>query len=168
MSILTMIVASSTRSNDLSCAIVTPLVSICLSGLVSYLVAAYTLRSNRRAELDKRIAKIIEIAMQYPLVEDDEFCDSYPPDQMNDDYRRYVNYCCFVFNLLADAWKHTEGDVIEFNDIIHADELIDRHHGWWLKDSDNLIAYDKIFQQYISERILFLRKARQCRQDARS
>jgi hypothetical protein len=114
-------------------------------------------RGQQRVAVDGQVQKIIELSMEYPHLERDGYCGAWTSGGVDDDDRsRYDNYCCFVFNTLerawelcwpwglSRAWRHAA-----IGKIVHAEELICRHHRWWEGDRENLDGYSTGFREYV-------------------
>ena len=123
-------------------------------------LAAENARSQQRAYLDALVLKMIEIIIEHPHLEKDSFCQSYPNIINPDAKERYEAYCCFVFNTLMAAFSHFGQDGQKLTEYLHVDEIIKKHHIWWLLDIENQ-AYDRPFRQYIQIVIDRLKKARE-------
>jgi hypothetical protein len=112
-------------------------------------IAQENARAQQRAFIDSLVIKMIEISMEYPYLEREEFCNTYPNCSGHPHSKeRYENFCIFVFNLLMMIYRHFEGDRKRIGEYIHVEELVRLHCTWWLADRENL-EYDEPFRQYI-------------------
>jgi hypothetical protein len=115
-------------------------------------------RAHQRALIDGMVLKMLEFLMEYPHLEKDEFCKSYPDVKGHPNGKeRYEAFCCFVFNLLMAAFKHFDEDVKKLGDYIGIDEIVRSHHRWWEHDRENL-NYDEPFRRAIQAVIDRLKK----------
>ena len=121
-------------------------------------LATENARMQQRAFLDATLLKMLEFLMEYPHLEKDDFCQSYPDIKGHANGKeRYEAYCIFVFNLLMTAFKHFDQDGAKLADYIGIEEIVRCHHKWWLHDRENL-GYDDPFRQCIQAVIDKLRK----------
>lgn len=135
--------------------ILAALISAIVSALVSGGIAFFTLRVHRRQQLEASIAKLIDIAIQYPYLEDDTFAASWDTaDKTREDVQRYDNYCCYVFNLLETIWRYHHANTKRINAWFYAQELAVRHRSWWRSEIQNRPGYElHKFHRYIDSMI---------------
>jgi len=115
-------------------------------------------RMQQRAFLDATLLKMLEFLMQYPHLEKDDFCQSYPDVKGHANGKeRYEAYCIFVFNLLMAAFKHFDQDAVKLGEYIGIEEIVRCHYKWWQHDRENL-GYDDPFRHCIQAVIDKLRK----------
>lgn len=121
--------------------------------VVSLVTTIMTNRGSKTIFIHEMIYSLIELSLQYPYLEDDATCNSYPNIQVDQEpwaKTRYENYCCHVFNTLEHAWEHTSETLDEVRKIIYPDELIVRHRKWWLHDEENNShGYSEGFVQFV-------------------
>jgi len=122
-------------------------------------IAVENARLQQRAFIDSMVLKMLDILIEHPHLEKDSFCQSYPnlPTPNADAKERYESFCCFVFNLLMMAFNHFNKDPKKLGDYIGMEEILRKHHAWWIHDRDNL-GYDEPFRQCIQSVIDKLRK----------
>ena len=148
------IAVATTTIYGLPVPIFTALLSAMVSAIVALVVATLTLRAHRRQHIENMISKLVDVAITYPYLEDDRFCDSWNEADKNDEKAmRYDNYCCLVFNLLETLWKQCGGDTKRIESIFFAREMIVRHKRWWKSERNNLGGYDINFHRYIDTAI---------------
>ncbi len=133
-----------------------PLVSAIIAAVVAYIVSIRTTRTQRRISLDSVRNKLIELALQYPHLERDEYCRDWSrpaPDPITKDYQderdRYDNYCCYVFNMIHASWEFAGGKVNKIDDMLSIQEYIGRHWCWW--EDDNIHYYDTKFCSFVDD-----------------
>lgn len=136
---------------------------------VSLVGAAVAWWRSSQAKWDQNIAslqnlqnKAIELAMQYPHLERTAFCRAWPDPQgsSEDDKERYDNYCCFIFNMLEQAWEVSGKKPHKVTACVAVREFVLQHHVWWDKEAPkNLHNYDTSFVNYIGSVITELKKA---------
>lgn len=104
---------------------------------------------QRRAAVEAMILKLSEFAMEYPTLEKDAYCATYPncPGDPNGK-ERYENYCTYVFNAIRAVWEFAGRDPEKVKEILHVEEPIQRHWRYWHNDEGNL-GYDDPFRAYI-------------------
>lgn len=123
----------------LQSAIVSALVSLLIALIAAYPIARITseveARRDRRAEFRARLQDILALAVEYPHLEQKQFCDGWRQrDSTDERYWQYDVYCCMLFNLIEDVWKHTEGKTDAMDEIVSYEEWLVCHREWW---SDN-------------------------------
>jgi hypothetical protein len=113
-------------------AVAATLLSALVSAFVASIISKRALRAQAWADLVRRIDQTTMIGIQYPYVEDENFCGSWPPPGAPEEpYQRYDNYCCLVFNLLEDLYGHFKGRAARIEERFGAREMIVRHRRWW-------------------------------------
>lgn len=124
-----------------------------ISSFVSYVINKYNQIFQERASLDNLITQMISFTIQYPYLEDENFCEHWSKNLTDESALRYENYCCLVFNILEKTWKHFNKDDNKINDFIYVNEIVSLHKKWWKSDSNNNYGYDNKFKKYIDDRI---------------
>jgi hypothetical protein len=138
---------STDHADDVAIGIAT----IVISAFVSWVTARRTIRGDERRAIFEGTARLIEWAIEYPFLEDDEFCRSWPEtNRSRDDNMRYENYCCHVFNQVEHAWELFKGDELKMRPTLYPEELISRHRVWWESDETNQKAYPNEFRQFVA------------------
>ncbi|MGO9567870.1 MAG: hypothetical protein ACLP5H_10045 [Desulfomonilaceae bacterium] len=133
-------------------ATVSAIISAIIAAIVSVAVCVFTLRSQRRSRIYDLIDKVIGISIDYPYLEDDNFCKAWKEiDKTTEEAMRYENYCCLVFNLLEHLWSFNNGNESKIAKMFYASEMIRRHKVWWKLDLDNIYGYDPAFRQYVAK-----------------
>jgi hypothetical protein len=128
------------------------LLPVVISLITSLVVLHYRSKSVELREINADIRKMIELAMQYPHVEDRQFVDSWKRNEVQShDELIYDNYGCYVFNLIERIWKHCAGKHDCMYKILHVDEVIVDHQKWWYADRENVNGYDDDFVKYINK-----------------
>jgi hypothetical protein len=122
---------------------------------ISLFVANKNKRNLERSKLLDYIMQINHLAIQYPYFEDDNFCNMWARDKCLSDekFQRYENYCCIVFNLIEEMWRHFSGDKQKIEEFFGVAEMVKRHSKW-LNDStaksENAYGYKLAFLDYIA------------------
>lgn len=154
---LGMLLADSEKSGEVCSQIVTAAVSVILSAVVSWFVCRATLRAQAETVLRTRISELIQISIQHPELEDDDFCKGWKSskDNPSEKYMRYDNYCCLVFNLLEGLFVFGHGNLKKMEELFGAEEMIVRHQNWWISErSQNIKGYrDSRFRGLIQSHI---------------
>lgn len=123
-----------------------------LSAFVAWLTAMWAIKGDEKRTIRDGTVRMIEFAMEYPFLESDDFCGSWPnTSRSSDDNMRYENYCCHVFNQLEHAWELFKGDKLKMRSCLDPEELIVRHRKWWEADKTNETAYTPAFRQFVDE-----------------
>jgi len=144
--------------NQTTATIIATVIASLIASIVAYIVGN---KANRSAQLNKfhdHIFEINRLAMQYPYLEDNDFCESWKDNRHSKEekYQRYDNYCCIVFNLIEQIWKFYNGDKTKIKDILVVEELINRHKSWWKAPSspgENIYGYNFDFSMYLESHI---------------
>lgn len=137
-------------SLDSATTAISGLIAGTIAALVSWVICRVTLRTQRRKALDDMIDKIVMVGIEYPYLEDDDFCSSWlKTDRTTEMAMRYGNYCCLVFNMLERLWLFQKGNSNRIEQVFYASEVIRRHKGWWKDDHNNLRGYPIEFHRYI-------------------
>ncbi|KAJ3060727.1 hypothetical protein HK102_009378, partial [Quaeritorhiza haematococci] len=64
-------------------------------------------RSQRWSTIEANILKLTEFAIEYPTLEKDSYCSSYPNCVGDPNGKeRYENYCVYVFNTLSSVFEY--------------------------------------------------------------
>jgi hypothetical protein len=99
--------------------------------------------------------KAIELAMTYPHLEQDSYCSAWPePPGDGDQRERYDNYCCFVFNIIEQAWSLEKKRPKRVEMLVPVREHAWRHHRWWNTEDANESGYDLDFVRYVDDVII--------------
>ncbi len=128
-----------------------PLLAAAVAAVVSWWISHRTLRASELTRLNTQIDRLVELGMEYPLMEDDQFCKSWTSEDRSENAMRYENYCCFVYNLLEGIWRFHHGSEKKIQSMFDAQELIKRHQTWWRSSEDNRSSYPQGFQHYVNE-----------------
>lgn len=108
-------------------------------------------KRNRRAEFRSRLQTLLALAVERPQLEHSAFCDGWSDRNKSDEaYWMYDVYCCMVFNLIEDVWKHAEGNRATVEEIVSYEEWCVCHREWW-KDNmgPNCMGYDDGFYNFV-------------------
>lgn len=138
--------------------VVSTIVASLIASFVAYFVAQKSNKYAQESRFNDHILEINRLAMQYPYLEDNAFCDSWFSNRHSQDekYQRYDNYCCIVFNLIEQMWKFYNGDNDKIKNMLTVSELAKRHKGWWKFPSDlgeNIYGYDYEFSLYLESQL---------------
>src|SRR3712207_2410016 len=95
--------------NELIAGLVSAVVSAVVGAVVSWVVTRWTIRAQTRTSIDAELNKCIELAMTYPHLERNSYCEQWPNVADGDDKDRYECYCCCVFNALEHVWRFCKG-----------------------------------------------------------
>jgi hypothetical protein len=127
------------------------IISAAVSAVVTGVINWNSLRAQRRQHVENMIAKMIDIAITYPYLEDDAFCARWnDKTKSSEEGQRYENYCCFVFNLLETVWKLHGGKGSDIERTLYVPEIAARHAAWWNSQRLNVAGYDTGFVAYIN------------------
>ena len=124
-------------------------------GVISTIfVSSRSERAQEALALHDMLNKMISFGIEYPYLENTEYCSRWSDNPDDENSMRYDNYCCFVFNLLERSWKHHKGDEQKLFDFIHVPEIVKLHSVWWQSDPENRLAYEHGFQELVDEHIV--------------
>ena len=136
--------------DDVGATLASAAISTVIASFVAWKVGTAANRTNQKATLDNLFVKIIELAIQYPYLENDAYCGMWPDvDGSIDNRMRYDNYCCLVFNALESTWRHHNGDRAKIRDDFNIDEMVWRHRHWWQAENENRIGYPLGFRSAV-------------------
>ncbi len=142
---------------------ISTLISAVVSSIIAWIVSYYTVRKSIAKQyelwLENQILQINQIAIEYPYLEDNDFCSKWIDNNnpKEERYMRYDNYCCIVFNLLENLWKYFKGSKSKIESFLSVQEMAIRHKNWWKNPSgiiENIVGYDLKFQKYINSFII--------------
>ncbi len=123
--------------------------------LLTSLRAIQARRAQEKANVEAMLAKAIELAMEYPYLEQDSYCSAWPtPPRADEDRERYDNYCCFIFNLIERAWVFEKRRAGPAEALAPIREYAWRHRRWWNAEDANADGYDPKFVAYIDDLIV--------------
>lgn len=142
-------------SHDVVVAFATAVLAMVCAIFVSKHTVKLEAKRDARAEFRVRLQELLAIAIQYPCLEDEAFCSRWNSRDPEDErYHRYDVYCCMVFNLVEDVWKHAEGNRVVVEEIVSHEEWCAAHREWW---NDNKVlnarGYDPKFYTFIADSI---------------
>src|SRR5258708_1770677 len=99
------------------------IVGAVIGAIGGWLAASKTTALQRKSQLDGVLQKTIELSIQYPTLEKESFCSTYPNMVGDQNGReRYENYCCLVFNFLSSVFVHFGGKEKEIPEYVHVIE----------------------------------------------
>ncbi|HWQ89344.1 MAG TPA: hypothetical protein VN374_05175, partial [Desulfitobacteriaceae bacterium] len=105
---------------DVVATTVATILSTIISSMVAFVTAKSSERHEERQNLNDLITKIIEISLEYPYLEDDNYCSAWLGVVESDEKSmRYENYCCVVFNLIERLWKFYKGNQKKINETLY-------------------------------------------------
>lgn len=117
---------------DIPATVFATLISTAVASTVAWLISVRTIKAQEKRDLHDRLRQMTEISIRYPELEDDEFCDKWPETgPRTENYQRYDNYCCLVFNFVEAAFDYFKGDPAKIERYFGVSELINRHRKWW-------------------------------------
>jgi hypothetical protein len=118
------------------------------------LTASWTVKGDERRAIREGNIRLMEWAIEYPFLEANAYCESWPATgRADEDNMRYENFCCHVFNQLQSAWEFCKGDTQKMHHVLYPDELIWRHRKWWQQDEVNSAAYPVEFRRFVADRL---------------
>lgn len=132
--------------------IISALVSSAIAALVSLGVTRSAVRKQDEMLLHSEIMHMNGLAIQYPFLEQDSFCNSYDEDAQDDMSLRYDNYCCIVFNILEKLHRFHKGNKTAIEGFFGVQEVVGRHRKWWTSTGnqrDIAYGYPMNFIQYV-------------------
>jgi hypothetical protein len=135
---------------DISATIIATMVASIIGAGSGVFVGFYSLWDQRKQKLIAQVDRVVDLGIEYPYLENDEFCRNWPGEEINDEkYMRYDNYCCQVFNLLERIWQFSKGQPDTMRDFIYFEELIFRHKKWWFSEIENREGYERGFLIFV-------------------
>ena len=107
---------------------------------------------TKRKDIVDMLDKIIMISIKYPKLEDHQFALKFHKDPKDEEYMRYDNYCCMVFNFIERLWKFCTKDSSKMKDVVYFEEYIYLHRTWWTECiRENSIFYEQEFNKFIDK-----------------
>lgn len=125
---------------------------------VSSIMTYRLYRKNKLQKLDDRLNKILEIAVQYPYVEDADFTSQWVEMKNASDerYMRYDIYCNLLFNFLAAVYDYFGGKKSEIENYVDVKSWIRLHKQNWqypVDPNENIDGYSDDFRNFINSYI---------------
>lgn len=143
--------------------LISPVVSVLVSTLITYLFFRKKRSDDYLSYLDKQLDEILKIAISYPHCEFTDFCDTWSRDKAksNDDdaikYLQYNIYANLVFNYisrLSAHYNYNEDKILKHTDI---KDWIRIHKKVWKQplngDNENIDTYDRKFVELVNRYI---------------
>lgn len=132
-----------------------------VSAIFSAVSSIMTYRQYRKSQLQKlsdKLAKILEISVQYPYVENPRFTSQWEnmKDTEDDRYMRYDMYCNLLFNYLAEVYDYFDGNKTKIENFVDIKNWIRLHRSNWkhpFVHDENIDAYSRKFRQFIDSYI---------------
>ena len=117
-------------------------------------VSIFTFRTihkyNRQLEISNMVDKILDVAIQYPHFEDQDFTNSWSRKSKDVEQLRYDLYCCKIFNLINTLWIFCKENKQKMAKIVAYRELMEWHKSWWGQNRDlNSKGYGTKFCTFI-------------------
>jgi hypothetical protein len=137
---------------------ISAIISAVIATGVSLYVTKKSLKDQETSNLYNEIQQFILIAINYPYLEQDSFCQEYDPNSQDEKYLRYDNYCCLVFNFLERMWKHFNGDKAKIENFFGMKEMVVRHQKWWQAEINhcrNIEGYELKFCDFLNQYLPF-------------
>jgi hypothetical protein len=126
-----------------------------ISAVTASIVSLLIYRKTTKRALDERLEKIIQIAIQYPYLEDINFTQTWNPSKVSDDkYLRYELYCNLVFNYLESISIHYYFRKKKISSFLNAKDWARLHSNCWKNPSspyENVDSYNKKFRHIFNE-----------------
>ena len=115
-------------------------------------------RRDERSELDRDLEHILNIAVQYPYLEQQYFTKEWTPEKVSTDekYARYDIFCNRVYNFLHKTYEHFDKDKSKIEDFVDIKSWIRLHQYNWknpVDPNENIDGYDSDFRDFINKYI---------------
>lgn len=125
-----------------------------ISALTASIVSLLIYRKNAKRALDEQLDKIIQIAIQYPYLEDYNFTQTWDPSKVSEEkYLRYELYCNLVFNYLERVTENYYRKK-KISSFLNAKDWTRLHSKCWKNPTspyENIDSYSKKFRQIFNE-----------------
>lgn len=121
---------------------------------------------RRKDDLDKQLARILEITIEYPYLESPSFTKKWEHEarewrndnkyNLDEKYMRYDQFCNILFNFLSNVHAFYKGNRKEIEDYIDVKNWVRLHGQIWnfpLMEGENADAYSEEFRKYINSYI---------------
>jgi hypothetical protein len=116
---------------DIDSTIISTAFSILISTPLSILITRSTNKNQTKESIHNEITIMIQLAIEYPFLEQDSFCSAYNGNRECENNLRYDNYCCIVFNILEKIFVLFGGKRLKIEEFIGIKEIALRHKQWW-------------------------------------
>lgn len=115
-------------------------------------------KKEKEEQLIAELNRILEIGIEYPYLESNEFTSKWDNYKNSDDeqYLRYDMYCNLIFNYLHHVFEHFEKDKKKIEDFVDVKTWVRLHKFNWLSPVDEneiLDGYDEEFRNFINSYI---------------
>ena len=112
-------------------------------------------RQDRKADLERELNRILEIGIQYPRFEFEDFTKDWINHRGLDDeaYLRYDIYCNLLFNFLHHVYEFYGGNQNKIESYIDIKTWIRVHRYNWQNSAvvyENVDGYDESFRTFIN------------------
>jgi hypothetical protein len=112
--------------------------------LISIFLYYFSNEKSIKEELLRMNDRLLDLAMQYPHLEDDSFCSQWDGNFVGDEKKsRYNLYCCKIYNLIISLYEYCRGDYKKMSNLIDIDDYIQTHHVWLSLESDKTQGNEK-------------------------
>lgn len=121
---------------------------------IIYSMISYCLlnRKRRKEEILLMNDHLLDLAIKYPYLEDDNFCKTWTGDYCDNwKMSRYNLYCCKVYNLLLAIYEYS-GSYRKMSEIVDIDDYISTHRVWLKMEASKTAGNDR-FNSLLHERI---------------
>lgn len=133
-------------------AAIATLTSAVVSALVALMVCWFNTKKQDHAKLVAMLDKMIDFSIQYPYLEDSDFCNKWTPEAKDENSMRYDNFCCFVFNYLERLWEFYDGKGDKMYKHVNYIEIIALHGTWWKsRIAENTDGYKPDFVDFVNK-----------------
>lgn len=146
---------------DSQLAVLISTIAAAVSAVFAAVSSIMTYRQYRKSQLQKlseKLAKILEISVQYPYVENPGFTSQWEnmKDSSDERYMRYDMYCNLLFNYWVDVYDYFGGNKKKIEEFVDIKNWIRLHRSNWqhpFVHDENIDAYSPKFRKFIDSYI---------------
>lgn len=110
--------------------------------------------TRKKEYLHAKLARILELTIEYPYLEDSTFTQSWndKKDSPDDEMMRYDQFCNLIFNFLEELYIHFEKDEKKVEEFVDVKSWVRLHRQNWENPREayeNTDAYSKEFREFM-------------------
>ena len=136
-------------------------IATALTVIIAIIQGVYMWRQEvirKREYFQAKLARILELTIEYPYLEDPAFTQSWSEkkDSPDDKMMRYDQFCNLIFNFLEELFIHFNEDAKKVEEFVDVKSWVRLHrHNWEnpRESYENVDAYSKDFRNFISSYI---------------
>lgn len=113
---------------------------------------------RKREYFQAKLARILELTIEYPYLEDPAFTQSWSEkkDSPDEKIMRYDQFCNLLYNFLEELYKYHKGKTEKIEQFVAVKAWVRLHRQNWefpREEYENIDAYNTDFRAYINSLI---------------